>query len=96
MNFEDLLLRDPRDIELQRASRAIRRTLNGMDFQVADFSFAFLASGEPMSDEARSIRGVFDNMADSRRLTMGERVLIIGSLLQDHSIRLLRREREAE
>lgn len=95
MNFEDLPLRHPRDIYCQDACRAIRRTLNGMNFADADFSFAFIASDGPVSDEARSIRRVFETMANDRRLTSGERVLIIGTLLQDHSTRILRKEQGA-
>lgn len=95
MNFEDLPLRHPRDIYCQDACRAIRRTINGMPFEDADFSFAFIASELPMSNEARSIRRVFETMANDRRLTSGERILIIGSLLQDHSARIIRKEQGA-
>lgn len=95
MNFEDMPLRHPRDIYCQDACRAIRRTLNGMPFEDEDFSFAFIASDSTMSNEARSIRRVFETMADDRHLTSGERVLIIGSLLQDHSARILRKEQGA-
>lgn len=79
--FEDLPLRNPRDIALQRATREIRRTLLGMPFQYSDFVAAFLSCGSEPTETSASILRVFTKMATERGLSPGERVMIIGDLV---------------
>lgn len=93
MNFEDLPLRHPRDIFVQDACRAIRRTLNSVACFDVDFWSAFVIDPNfPPSPDALSIRRVFDTMANDRRLTPGEKMLLIGILLQDRSTAVIQTE----
>ena len=105
MRFEDLPLRNVRDRAFQDACRIIRRTLLKMPVHYVDFISAFTSMGndgrslskvKPSSAEVESVRLVFNNIADMHKLTPGERLVVIGILLQEKGSELMHTEIEQE